>query len=52
MEIHSPILGGPNNTDNTKHISELKNKLSFLDRYRNQNFYSVFPELERLNEYG
>jgi radical SAM protein with 4Fe4S-binding SPASM domain len=40
------------NTDNTKHISELKNKLSFLDRYRNQNFYSVFPELERLNEYG
>ena len=40
------------NTDNTKLIPELIQRLGFLDRYRNENFFAVFPELERLNKYA
>lgn len=39
------------NTDNSKHIPDLLDKLKTLDRYRNQSFFATFPELERLQDY-
>jgi sulfatase maturation enzyme AslB (radical SAM superfamily) len=39
------------NSDNSKHIPEFVVRAKELDRWRNENFFSVFPELERLQDY-
>ena len=39
------------NTDNTKLISEFVKRTDEMDRFRNEGFFAVFPELERLRSY-
>lgn len=38
--------------DNSHLIPELLEKLNHLDKFRNENFFEVFPELARLKEHG
>ena len=39
------------NTDNTKLIPEFVKRTDEMDRFRNEGFFAVFPELERLRSY-
>ena len=39
------------NTDNTQLISEFVKRTDEMDRFRNEGFFAVFPELERLRGY-
>jgi MoaA/NifB/PqqE/SkfB family radical SAM enzyme len=39
-------------TDNSKLIPEFVMRAKELDRWRNESFFSVFPELERLQDYA
>ena len=39
-------------TDNSSLIPELLKNLDKLDNLRKENFFAVFPELERLKEHG
>ena len=41
-----------NNTDNTKLLPELLSNLAKLDKLRNEDFFSVFPELIGLKKYA
>ena len=41
-----------NNTDNSKLLPELLHNLEKLDKLRNENFFDVFPELQRLKNYA
>ena len=39
-------------TDNSKLIPELLKNLDQLDKFREENFFTVFPELEKLQDYA
>ena len=39
-------------TNNTALIPEFLKRVHHLDKFRNENFFEVFPELARLKEHG
>lgn len=41
-----------NSTDNSKLIPEFVKRTDEMDRFRNEGFFAIFPELERLRNYA